>query len=144
MRGYLYSPREYLRPWKVACLAFALSLLIAGAYLTPAPDWDVPVTFIMGIATYLTAPCTVRVLFERNWRLLPVAALATWMSVDGLYALYWHFRDANVLALMRSANAPVSLVLYLLCGVLCVYRGSLRELLAGVRAAIARSGSHQG
>lgn len=136
--GYLYSPAEYRRPWKVASLLVGLALLTVGAFVTPAPDWDVPVTFIMGLSTYLTAPPTMRVLFERNWRLLPIAALATWLSVDGLYALYWHFRDPEVLAMMRSANWPVSLALYGLCGIFCVYRGSLRSLLAATREAIRR------
>lgn len=138
MTGYLYPLREYLRPWKVACLLGAIAVLVLGSFVTPAPDWDIPITFIMGLATYLTAPCTIRVLFERQWRLLPVAVIATWLSVDGLYALYWHFRDAEVLGLMRSANAPVSLALYLLCGVFCVYRGSLKELATDLRAAFRR------
>jgi hypothetical protein len=135
--GQLYLAGEYLRPWKVASLSFALAVLVIGSYLTPAPDWDVPITFIMGLSTYLAAPPTVRVFFERRWRLLPITALVTWLSVDGFYALYWHFRDPNVLSLMRSANAPVSLVLYLLCGIACAYRGSLKELAADVRSAIA-------
>jgi hypothetical protein len=139
LAGFLYPPAEYLRPWKVASLLCGLALLIVGAFVTPAPDWDVPVTIIMGLSTYITAPPTMRVLFERKWPLLPVAALATWLSVDGVYALYWHYRDPDVLALMRSANWPVSLALYGLCGIFCVYRGSLKELLADTRAAIAGS-----
>jgi hypothetical protein len=136
--GYLYASAEYLRPWKVVSLLAGFALLIVGAFVTPAPDWDVPVTLIMGLSTYLTAPPTMRVLFLRKWHLLPIAAFATWLSVDGLYALYWHFRDPNVLALMRSANWPVSLALYGLCGIFCVYRGSLKALLSEVRAAVNR------
>jgi hypothetical protein len=59
---------------------------------------------------------------------VPLALLATWITVDGCYALYWHFRNPAVLALMRAYNAPASLALYGLCGVLWLYRGSLREL----------------
>jgi hypothetical protein len=135
--SHLYPPREYLRPWKVVSLVLGLAVLVIGSVVTPAPDWDVPITFIMGLATYLAAPPTARVFFDRRWPLLPVVALATWLSVDGFYALYWHFRDPQVLSLMRSANAPVSLALYLLCGVLCAYRGSLKELATEVRAAVA-------
>ena len=135
MKGYLYSLAEYLRPWKLACLLSALGLLVVGSFLTPAPDWDVPITLIMGVSTYLTAPPTMRVLFERHWRVLPIAILATWLSVDGLYALYWYLRDPVVLAQMRSANAPVSLALYGLCGIFCLYRGSLKSLIDEVRAA---------
>lgn len=126
--SYLYPAREYLRPWKLASLCVGIGLLILGAWFTPAPDWNVTVSFIMAVPTYLTAPCTMRALLERRWRLLPVAGLATWISVDGLYALYWHFKDPAVLALMRPANAPASLALYGLCGCIWLYRGSLRSL----------------
>lgn len=134
--GYLYTPSEYLRPWKLTCLVAGIAILIIGSFVAPAPDWDIPVTVIMAICTYLTAPPTMRVLFERKWRLLPVAAFATWLSVDGFYALYWYFQDPEVLNVMRSANAPVSLALYGLCGIFCLYRGSLSELAAEVRIAL--------
>ena len=55
---------------------------------------------------------------ERNWRLLPLALFCTWLSVDGCYALYWHFKDPAALEAMRSANAPASLALYGICGVI--------------------------
>lgn len=136
--GYLYRLEEYLRPWKLTCLIAGIIVLSIGSIVTPAPDWDIPVTFIMAVSTYVTAPCTVRVFFERKWRLLPVALVATGLSVDGCYSLYWHFRDPNVLALMRSANAQASLPLYALCGVFCLYRGNLKHLVLEVRAAFQR------
>lgn len=126
--SYFYPAREYLRPWKLFSLGVGIALLIAGAFYTPAPDWDVAVSLIMAGCTYFTAPCTLRVLLGRHWRLFPIAALATWLSVDGFYALYWHFRDPVALAAMRSANAPASLALYGICGVIWLFRGSLREL----------------
>lgn len=61
---------------------------------------------------------------------MPLALLATWVTVDGCYALYWHWQDPQVLALMRAWNFPASLGLYGLCGVLWLYRGSLQELVA--------------
>ena len=36
MRSWL---REYLRPWKLATLAFGIALLIAGSFYYEAPDW---------------------------------------------------------------------------------------------------------
>lgn len=137
LNGYLYPVREYLRPWKLACLFFGIAVLAMGSFLHPAPDWDVGITIVMAICTYVTGPPTMRVLLERRWQLLPVAALATWISVDGIYALYWYFVDSEALALMRSANWPASLPLYGLCGLLCLYRGSLRELVGALRAAAA-------
>ncbi|SMC16451.1 hypothetical protein SAMN02745857_00193 [Andreprevotia lacus DSM 23236] len=42
---------EYRRPWKLVTFAIGLALLLVGVTLTPAPDWDVPVCFIMAIPT---------------------------------------------------------------------------------------------
>ena len=44
MRSWL---REYLRPWKLATLAFGIALLIAGSFYYEAPDWDIPISLIM-------------------------------------------------------------------------------------------------
>ncbi len=73
---------------------------------------------------------------ERRWRLVPLALFFTWLSVDGCYAIYWHFKDPFVLETMRSANAPISLVLYCLCGLFWLYRGSLRELYTDICDAV--------
>jgi hypothetical protein len=132
--NFLYTPSEYLRPWKLFSLAIGLGLLIAGSLYTPAPDWDIPVSLVMAACTYITAPCSLRALLDRKWRLFPVAAFCTWFSVDGCYAIYWHFKDPVALALMRSANAPASLALYVACGGIWLYRGSLRELFACIRS----------
>lgn len=126
--SFFYSRSEYLRPWKLLSLAAGIGLLVAGSIYMPAPDWDVPVSLIMAACTYLTAPCSVRVIIERSWKLLPLAAFCTWFSVDGCYAVYWHFEDPGALAMMRAANAPASLALYALCGAIWLHRGSLREL----------------
>lgn len=134
-----YNLTEFLRPWKLATLAIGIALLVAGAYLMPAPDWDVPISFIMALFTYLTAPWSMRVLLERRWRLWPWMLLATWFSVDGCYAIYWQLVDPAALALMREANFPASLSLYGICGVIWLYRGSLQALLAEIRHALHRS-----
>ncbi|HYW74772.1 MAG TPA: hypothetical protein VE961_27345, partial [Pyrinomonadaceae bacterium] len=116
--SYFYSASEYLRPWKLVSLSAGVGLLLLGAFYTPALDWDVGVSLIMAGCTYLTAPCTMRVVLERKWRLLPVVLAATWLSVDGFYALYWYFKNPAALTFMRLANAPASLGLYGLCGVI--------------------------
>ena len=131
---FFYPAKEYLRPWKLAALAVGIALLILGAIYTPAPDWDVPISFIMVGLTYLTAPCSMRTLLERQWRLFPLALFFTWLSVDGCYALYWHFKNPAALEAMRSANAPASLSLYGICGVIWLYRGSLRDFFAEIRS----------
>lgn len=124
---------EVLRPWKLATLALGIALLVLGSFEVEAPDWDIPISFIMAVLAYLTAPWSLRVLLERRWRLLPLALLATWFTVDGCYWIYWRFRDPAALDAMRSANFPASLALYGMCGVVWLYRGSLKELASDVR-----------
>ena len=63
----------------------------------------------------------------------------TWFTVDGCYWLYWHFKNPVVLELMREANAPASLSLYWMCGLVWYYRGTLSEMRADVRRTMVRS-----
>lgn len=130
---YLMQITEYLRPWKLLTLAVGITLLVAGSFYCRAPDWDIPISLIMASLTYLTAPWSMRVILERRWKHWPAMLCATWFSVDGSYWIYWRFKDPATLELMRSANFPASLSLYGICGVLWLYRGSLRELISDIR-----------
>lgn len=105
-----------------------IALLVAGSYFYEAPDWDVPISFIMAALAYLTAPWSLRVIIERKWRMWPAMLFATWFTVDGCYAIYWHFRNPVALELMRDANFTASLALYGICGLLWYFNGSLAEL----------------
>lgn len=125
---------EYARPWKLLALALGVALLIAGSFLFEAPDWDIPISLIMAALAYLTAPWSLRVILERRWKLWPAMLFTTWFTVDGSYWLYWHFKNPVALALMRDANFFASLALYGMCGVVWLYRGSLRELYADIDA----------
>ncbi len=124
---------EYRRPWKLATLAMGITLLILGSFYYNAPDWDIPISFIMAIFTYLAAPWSLHVIAKRKWRRWPAMLFVTWFSVDGCYALYWHFKNPVALELMREANFPASLSLYGICGVLWMYQGSLRTLYSDIR-----------
>lgn len=124
---------EYIRPWKLATLAVGIGLLVLGSFYLPAPDWDIPISFMMALLTYLAAPWSLRVVLERRWRLWPTMLFVTWFSVDGCYWLYWHFKNPFALEQMRAANFAASLPLYGLCGGIWLYRGSLRELLGELR-----------
>ena len=130
MKSWLH---EYLRPWKLATLAFGIALLIAGSFYYQAPDWDIPISLIMALLAYLTAPWSLHVLVERQWRMWPAMLFATWFTVDGCYWIYWHFKNPVALEMMREANFPASLSLYAMCGLVWYYRGSLREALAQIR-----------
>lgn len=124
---------EYFRPWKLFTLAIGIALLIVGSFYYEAPDWDIPVSFIMAILAYLTAPWSLRVILERQWRHWPVMFLATWFTVDGCYAIYWSLKDPVALEMMRGANFPASLALYGMCGILWLYQGSFRQLHSDVK-----------
>ena len=126
----LESRTELLRPWKLATLAIGIGLLVIGAFFYKAPDWDIPISFIMAIMAYLTASWSMHVMVERRWRQWPVMTLWTWSTVDGCYWLYWHFKNPVALELMREANAPASLSLYWMCGLVWYYRGTLRGMWA--------------
>ena len=135
---FFEPPREYLRPWKVATFLAATAVLILGSIYTPAPDWDIPITLIMGLATYLTAPWSMRVALQRQWVYWPAMLLVTWFTVDGCYSLYWYWKAPAVLADMRDANFRASLPIYGMAGLFWLYRGSLRQLAAEVRGQFRR------
>ena len=73
---------------------------------------------------------------DHKWRQFPAAIFFTWLSVDGCYALYWLINDPQALHAMRSANAPASLALYGICGVIWLYRGTLHQLARETRAVL--------
>ncbi len=125
--------REYRRPWKLFSLACGIALLVVGSFYYRAPDWDIPISFIMAFFAYLTAPWSMRVLLERQWQRLPLMLFFTWFTVDGCYWLYWRHQDPVALELMRDVNFPASLSLYCMCGLVWYFNGSLRELFAAAR-----------
>lgn len=124
---------EYKRPWKLFSLFAGLALLIIGSHYNQAPDWDIPISFIMAFFAYLTAPWSMRVVVERQWKNYPLMLFCTWFTVDGCYWLYWHFKNPQSLELMRDVNFPASLSLYGMCGLVWYYQGSLKEFLAAAR-----------
>ena len=119
---------EYVRPWKLVTLAIGITSLILGSFYYEAPDWDIPISLIMAFLAYFAAPWSLRVIVERRWKLWPAMLFATWFTVDGSYWLYWHFKKPVALELMLDANFFASLTLYGICGVIWLYRGSLRQL----------------
>ena len=70
----------------------------------------------MGICAYVCAPWTVRALVYRRWKWLPVAFLLMWVSIDGVYSLYWWCRGFDALQIFRGANAIYCLPLYFALG----------------------------
>ena len=130
---------ELLRPWKLSALGIGIGLLVVGSFYYEAPDWDIPISVIMALMAYLTASWSMHVMVERHWRQWPLMLFWTWFTVDGCYWLYWNFKNPVALELMREANAPASLSLYWMCGLVWYYRGTLSEMRADVRRTMVRS-----
>lgn len=124
---------ELLRPWKLFSLTIGLLLLVYGSFYYDAPDWDIPISFIMALCTYLTSAWSLRVIVERRWKYFPAMLLVTWFSVDGCYWLYWHYKNPRALELMRDANFFASLSLYFICGLIWYYQGSLRDFVKDIK-----------
>lgn len=133
---------EYMRPWKLISLFVGISLLIVGSFIYQAPDWDIPISFIMAIFSYLTASWSMRVVLERQWKNVPLMLLYTWFTVDGCYWLYWNLKNPTALELMREANFFASLSLYSMCGLIWYYKGSLRHLLSDAKSFIKGSSAN--
>lgn len=120
---------EYQRPWKLTSLGVGVMLLILGSFYYQAPDWDIPICFIMAVFAYLTASWSLHIIVERQWRYFPLMLFFTWFTVDGCYALYWSYKNPIALEYMREVNFPASLCLYWMCGLVWYFRGSLKELI---------------
>jgi hypothetical protein len=124
---------EYKRPWKLGSLLAGIALLIAGSFYYQAPDWDIPISIIMALLAYFTAPWSMRVLVERQWKRFPLMLFFTWFTVDGCYWLYWRLKNPVALELMRDVNFLASLCLYSICGLIWYYKGSLKQFLVEAR-----------
>lgn len=131
---------ELLRPWKLASFLVAMAALLYGALNFGIGDWDVGVTLLMGVETYVLAPWAVRVIGSalryrpRRWWLHALLALTVAVFVvDTSYTLY-HTLAGN--RMDRRGNFLASFPLFFLAGTCWLYRGSLRELYGDIRQAI--------
>jgi len=121
--------KELLRPWKLVSFAAGLAVLIAGAFYFKSYEWDVGVSLIMGLLTYLTAPWALRILRSSRWRMLPAAIFFYWFTVDGSYVAYNALLGHPVSTDLRCANFFASTLLYFLCGWLWLPQMNLKEIL---------------
>ena len=125
-----YLSTEILRPWKLFTLAVGLVLLIVGSFYYKISDWDIGISIVMGVLTYLTAPWSVRILLQRQYRFWPLAIFFWYFSVDGSYWLYHTFFGNQMI---RDWNLYTSTPLYFIMGCFWLYQGSLYELYLNVR-----------
>lgn len=122
-----------MRPWKLITLAIGLAILIAGSFYEQLNDWDVGVSLVMGILTYLTAPFVCRTIIRLDWRMLLPAAFCAWFSIDGSYWLYNLAIGHNY---VREANAIASTPLYFICGLVWMWDGSIKDFICSMRLSL--------
>jgi hypothetical protein len=134
-RAYYF---EMARPWKLFSFMVGMAWLLYGALNYGISDWDVGISILMGVFTYLCAPWSVSVILvcardrPRYWPLWIIAALMVALAVvDWLYVAY-HTAMGN--QMFRLENFYASSALYFLAGAIWLYRGSFRDFVANVRA----------
>ena len=139
---YLLPDHSYLkelkRPWKLITLAAGMAWLLFGAITYGISDWDIGISLLMGGLTYLCAPWSVRVILlsirhrQAYWPLwIGIALIVALFVIDGIYYLY-HSIAGN--QMLRRENLYASSALYFLAGSIWMYRGSVRDLITGLRA----------
>jgi hypothetical protein len=114
--------RFLLQPWKIITFAIAALGLIGIAPYTNDITWDYVDAAFMSIATFVTAPWAVGVLYQaiRGRRGLAAAYVAAcvWLfSASWSYDLYLLLRDGNYPATW-AANIGASSILYFSAGLL--------------------------
>ena len=132
--------RELARPWKLSSFCIAMGCLLYGALVFDVADWDVGVTFLMGGLTYLMAPWSVTIIVSavryrpRYWPLHILAALLVGLFVvDWVYMTYHEWAGNQT---FREANFYASSPLYLMAGVVWLYRGSMRDMFENLKKLI--------
>jgi len=94
--------RRLMRPWKIVTFILGTAFFIWGAHAFDAPTWDMPVSIIMSVVTFLLAPWSVDQLVlgvrrRGGQRLRLAAGLAgIYVCGSGSYEVYhliwsgWH------------------------------------------------------
>lgn len=100
----------YLNSWRLFTLFIGTSILYYGAMTEGAPDWDLPVSFLMAFTTYALMPVFEKAVSARRW--VEAVAISVVCS-DTTYSMYWDYM--NNAAASQMVNFPASLSLFLMC-----------------------------
>lgn len=103
--------RWYVEPWRLFTLFVGVSIMLFGAEVERAPDWDRGVSLLMCGLTFVLMPA-----FDRALRKLDLlqAFLIGDFCAHSAYCLYWGYYNPAALE-MITANYPASWMLFLLC-----------------------------
>lgn len=122
--------RELVRPWKLFSFAVGTALMLVGSVYYEISDWDLGISVVMPLLTYVTAPWVVRVLVGGYFRHLPLALFWAWFTIDGVYWFY-HTQFGN--EMLRLENALTSTPIYFGMGFFWLPRTGLGEIFAVLR-----------
>ncbi len=64
----IVSLADYRRPWKLFSLFCGIAILVVSSFVEQAMDWDIAISLLMAISTYIFAPITSRTLFIAEFR----------------------------------------------------------------------------
>lgn len=106
----------YISPilWKNITFLIGLLSLFIGAMFLNYPDWDINISLLMALSTYLSADKFILAIKQKNYLMIPKYSIYAWWSIDGIYWLYWSLVNSSVM--IREGQWLASLCLYLLCG----------------------------
>ena len=122
--------RELLRPWKLLSFAVGTALMLVGSVFYKISDWDLGISLVMPLLTYLTAPWVVRVIVGGHFRYLLLAVFWAWFTIDGVYWFY-HTQVGN--EMLRLENALTSTPMYFGMGFFWLPRASFAEIIQVLR-----------
>lgn len=131
--------KELLRPWKLVSFSMALGYYIWGAVRYQCPTWDIPVSIIMSVLTYVFAPWTVDAIYSlfrhrpRNWGFGLLLCLAIiYVCASGSYELYNLWNLGYWPPPTYWVNLYYSSLMFFAAGMLWRFQGSLKMLLTAV------------
>lgn len=133
---FFYTTKKYIifneltRPWKLISLTGGVLALIFGSYVTKLPDWDINISIIMGILTYILGPWSLykllySYLYKKSIIFYSIVFLFCYLlTVDFSYVIYNEYKNNMY---FRLYNFACSSVLYFLYSFVLLFQGTLTE-----------------
>lgn len=130
---------ELLRPWKLVSLSIGMGYYIWGAIHYGCPTWDIPVSVIMSILTYIFAPWTVSSIYyllsnrPPKWFLgVSICMCVIYACASGSYELYNYWHLGYWPPPTYWVNLYYSSLMFFGAGMVWKFQGTFMELLKGM------------
>jgi len=130
---------EMFRPWKLITFFIALGYYIWGAIHYQCPTWDVPISIIMSLLTYVFAPWTVSNIYRliatrpSGWLLRILGCmLLMYACASGSYELYNWWNLGYWPPPTYWVNLYYSMLMFFAAGMLWRFNGTFAELLKSI------------